>query len=581
MVARLHARGRSVWASRFAALVELPVRDLAALVDERDPVGHLVGRQLEQVREVVVPLNVCHRSEGRTRSISSQNGQVSTAGAGSGGGFEVFVDAVGAVDAADPAVQRRQPHLHEDARDAHLARRSALAFGALHGAGDDRRHDLGDPPHDVGVLGLRGAERPHHRRGHVGMPAQRRGSTAGAPPITRSAGGRLGRRVGLDVGRGGRPAARPSPRGAAAPSTRSTGRRCRARRRPRRRRRASARRRNRRRPASSKVGVEHPAPARGLAAGQGLLSGSVRRSSPAEIETCSDFLRGKALRPLPDCAAWPTPGWTSSNSPTSSSPARPRSGRTTRSPRSGTMAEVQPRVAFVDAFANSSVVDTDDGLVAVDTSGVFHARHVHETVRSWSPAPPRHRDLHARPHRPRVRRRPLRRGGAHQRLGSAAASSRTQRSPTASIATAITAGYNAVINQRQFRAPALRWPTDYRYPDETYTRPPRARGRRRALRALPRSRRDRRRDVGLVAGTRASCSPETCSSGRRPTAATRRRCSATRRDWAAAFRKMDALEPDLLLPGHGLPIVGARSRASGAHRRRGAARVAASSRRSR
>src|SRR5436190_1473558 len=28
------------------------------------------------------------------------------------------------------------------------------------------------------------------------------------------------------------------------------------------------------------------------------------------------------------------------------------------------------------------------------------------------------------------------------------------------------------------------------------------------------------------------------------------------RDWAAAFRKMDALGPDILLPGHGLPIVG-------------------------
>jgi alkyl sulfatase BDS1-like metallo-beta-lactamase superfamily hydrolase len=28
------------------------------------------------------------------------------------------------------------------------------------------------------------------------------------------------------------------------------------------------------------------------------------------------------------------------------------------------------------------------------------------------------------------------------------------------------------------------------------------------------------------------------------------------RDWAAAFRKMVALEPDILLPGHGLPIIG-------------------------
>ena len=51
---------------------------------------------------------------------------------------------------------------------------------------------------------------------------------------------------------------------------------------------------------------------------------------------------------------------------------------------SGQLAEVQPGVAFVDAFANSAVVDTEAGLVAVDTSGVFHAKGVHETVRRWS-----------------------------------------------------------------------------------------------------------------------------------------------------------------------------------------------------
>ncbi len=32
----------------------------------------------------------------------------------------------------------------------------------------------------------------------------------------------------------------------------------------------------------------------------------------------------------------------------------------------------------------------------------------------------------------------------------------------------LTAGYNAVINQRQFRIPGLQWPTDYRRPDTTY-----------------------------------------------------------------------------------------------------------------
>src|SRR5438270_147742 len=51
---------------------------------------------------------------------------------------------------------------------------------------------------------------------------------------------------------------------------------------------------------------------------------------------------------------------------------------------SGELAEVQPRLAFVDAFANSAAVDTEDGLVVVDTSGVFHAKTVHETIRTWS-----------------------------------------------------------------------------------------------------------------------------------------------------------------------------------------------------
>jgi hypothetical protein len=36
-----------------------------------------------------------------------------------------------------------------------------------------------------------------------------------------------------------------------------------------------------------------------------------------------------------------------------------------------------------------------------------------------------------------------------------------------------TRGYNAVINQRQFQAPTLQWPAEYRHPDCTFpTAPP-------------------------------------------------------------------------------------------------------------
>ena len=223
--------------------------------------------------------------------------------------------------------------------------------------------------------------------------------------------------------------------------------------------------------------VEHPAPARRLATGQRALGSSAVGATP-KLKHVSISLATHASQVRDAPADGPA-----RHSRTACSPASCRSNRTTRSPSSGQLAEIQPGLAFVDAFANSSAVDTDDGLVVVDTSGVFHAKSVHETMRRWSREPARHRDLHARPHRPRLRRRPLRGGSPDQRVGTAARRSRTSSSRNASTATSLTAGYNAVINQRQFKAPGLRWPIEYRYPDETYRRPTRARRRRRALRA--------------------------------------------------------------------------------------------------
>src|SRR5215471_17393114 len=133
----------------------------------------------------------------------------------------------------------------------------------------------------------------------------------------------------------------------------------------------------------------------------------------------------------------------------------------------GQSAEVQPGLVFVDAFANSSAVDTDDGLVIVDTSGVFHAQQVHETLRRWS-ASRLHTAVFTHGHidhvfgvdlyeeEARTNGWPMPRVLAHEAIGA-----RFERYR-------LTAGYNAVINQRQFKAPGLRWPTEYRIPDETY-----------------------------------------------------------------------------------------------------------------
>jgi len=222
---------------------------------------------------------------------------------------------------------------------------------------------------------------------------------------------------------------------------------------------------------------------------------------------------------------------------------------------SGQLAEVQPGLAFVDAFANSAAVDTDDGLFVVDTSGVFHAQGVHDTLRRWSPkrldtAVFTHGhidhvfgvDLYEEEARANGWRPP--RVVAHELVPD-----RFERYK-------LTAGYNAVINQRQFKAPGLRWPVEYRSPDETYrTRLDLDVGGERFELHHARGETDdgtwvwcpRRR--ALFTGDLFIWASPNCGNPQK--------VQRYARDWAVAFRTMAALDAEVLLPGHGLPILGA------------------------
>ncbi len=222
---------------------------------------------------------------------------------------------------------------------------------------------------------------------------------------------------------------------------------------------------------------------------------------------------------------------------------------------SGELAELQPGLAFVDAFANSAAVDTEDGLVVVDTSGVFHAKQVHATMRRWSQsrldtAIFTHGhidhvfgvDLYEEDARTN--------GWAPPRvIAHEAIVARFERY-------LMTAGYNAVINQRQFKVPGLQWPTDYRMPDETYrdTMTISVGGEDFEL-SHDRGETDDATWVwspsrkALFAGDMFIWASPNCGNPQK--------VQRYARDWAIAFRKMIALEPEVLLPGHGLPIVGA------------------------
>ena len=222
---------------------------------------------------------------------------------------------------------------------------------------------------------------------------------------------------------------------------------------------------------------------------------------------------------------------------------------------SGQMAEMQPGLAFVDAFANSAAVDTADGLVVVDTSGVFHARAVHDTIRTWS-SRPLHTAIFTHGHidhvfgvdlyeeEARAEGRPAPRVVAHEAI--------TERFERYRM----TAGYNAAINQRQFRAPGLRWPTEYRLPDQTYSD---------AMTVtvggetfeLFHDRGETDDATWVWSPTRKVLFAGDMFIWASPNCGNPQKVQRYARDWAIAFRKMVALAPEILLPGHGLPIVGA------------------------
>ena len=221
----------------------------------------------------------------------------------------------------------------------------------------------------------------------------------------------------------------------------------------------------------------------------------------------------------------------------------------------GELAVVSDGVAFLSEFANVSVFRTGDGLVLVDSGGPFAAANVHRRVREFSPDPVRvvvfshgHIDhvFGVGPFDEEART-----AGtappqviAHHRLPERFA--RYRRS----------AGYNAVINRRQFGIEQLDWPTAYREPDDVYD----------GIRVLdvagePVELHHSRGETDDHTWTwwpdrRVICSGDLFIWAA-PNAGNPQKVQRYPREWALALREMAALDPDVLLPGHGVPVIGA------------------------
>ena len=217
--------------------------------------------------------------------------------------------------------------------------------------------------------------------------------------------------------------------------------------------------------------------------------------------------------------------------------------------------EVAAGVAFLPNLANVAVVDGGDGLALIDTGSFLTATRVFAEVRRWRQAALAtaiythgHVDhaMGLAPFDAEARRdgRPAPIVIAHEDV------------PARFDRYRLTAGLNAAINRRQFRIPGLRWPTEYRYPDQTY-----------------RDRVDVR--VGDVAIELHHGRGETDDATWAWLPAQRVLCTGdlfiwavpncgnpqkVQRyviEWAEALDAMRALAPEVLLPGHGPPILGA------------------------
>ena len=217
--------------------------------------------------------------------------------------------------------------------------------------------------------------------------------------------------------------------------------------------------------------------------------------------------------------------------------------------------EIAPGLHFIHSFANVAVLRTGEGLVLVDTGSFVTRRRMFEAVRQIAPERI-HTAVYTHGHvdhafgLPPFLEEATARGWSRPRIvGHANVAPRFDRYRR-------TRGYNACINARQFSvARGVVWPEEYDYPDTTYAESL-------SLRAG---------DISLeLHHARGETDDHTWAwwPERRvvftgdqfiwvsPNAGNPQKVQRYPEEWAASLRAMAALGPELLVPGHGVPIFG-------------------------
>ena len=224
-------------------------------------------------------------------------------------------------------------------------------------------------------------------------------------------------------------------------------------------------------------------------------------------------------------------------------------------------AEVADGVSFVPSLANVSAVDTEDGLLLVDTGSVFVAGEVHRTLRAWSPRR-LHTAVYSHGHIDHVFGVPVWAAESAEAGWPEPVVVAHEALPARFDRYIMTAGYNGIINRRQFNFESFEWPTEYRYPDRTYRDHLELEigGRRAELHHAKGETDDH--TWTYLPDVRVLCCGDLFIWAS-PNAGNPQKVQRYPLQWADALRSMLSLYdspdggPEVLLPGHGYPVVGA------------------------
>jgi len=221
----------------------------------------------------------------------------------------------------------------------------------------------------------------------------------------------------------------------------------------------------------------------------------------------------------------------------------------------GGFAEITTGVGFVPSFANVSAFETGDGLLLVDTGSAPLAAVVHGDIRRWSSSR-LHTAIYSHGHIDHVFGVPVWEAEAKEKGWAAPEVIAHHALPDRFDRYIFTAGYNTVINRRQFGFTDLNWPTEYRYPDRTYTDSLEI--------AVGGTAFSLRHEKGETDDHTVTWQPESrvlCCGDlfiwASPNAGNPQKVQRYPREWADALRRMLDLDAEYLLPGHGFPVIGA------------------------